>query len=73
MRKEAINSYKDISKYIDKENELFTVENVIMKYKAFKRGCWTPAPIRGVIYKYKNQIKTIIKYRNKQKGLPADY
>lgn len=73
MRKKAINSYKDINKYIDKENHLFTVENVIIEYKAFKRGCWTPAPIREVIYKYENQIKTIIKYRNKQKGLPADY
>lgn len=73
MRKKAINSYKDINKYITKENELFTVENVIIEYKAFQRGCWTPAPIRDVIYKYKNQIKTIIKYRNKQKGLPADY
>lgn len=73
MRKKAINSYKDINKYIDKENHLFTVENVIKEYKAFKRGCWIPAPIREVIYKYKNQIKTIIKYRNKKNGLPADY
>ena len=73
MRKKAINSYKDISKYIDKENYLFTVENVIKEYKAFKRGCWTSDPIREVIYKYKNQIKTIIKYRNKKNGLPADY
>jgi hypothetical protein len=73
MRKKAINSYKDISKYIDKENYLFTVENVIKEYKAFKRGYWTSAPIREVIYKYKNQIKTIIKYRNKKNGLPADY
>ena len=32
MRKKAINSYKDISKYIDKENYLFTVENVIKEY-----------------------------------------
>ena len=63
MRKKAINSYKDIS----------TVENVIKEYKAFKRGYWTSAPIREVIYKYKNQIKTIIKYRNKKNGLPADY
>ena len=73
IKKKAINSYKDISKYIDKENYLFTVENVIKEYKAFKRGCWTSAPIREVIYKYKNQIKTIIKYRNKKNGLPADY
>ncbi|SCJ96048.1 Uncharacterised protein [uncultured Clostridium sp.] len=73
MRKKAINSYKDINKYIDKENHLFTVENVIIEYKAFKRGYWTSAPVREVIYKYKNQIKTIIKYRNKKNGLPADY
>lgn len=73
MRKKAINSYKDINKYIAKENKLFTVETVIMEYKAFQRGCWIPSSVRNVIYKYKNQIKTIIKYRNKQKGLPADY
>lgn len=63
MRKNVINSYKDIITFIMENNLPLTVEDVVNSYGEYAKGFYCKKDIRFVISKNKSKVKVIAKHK----------